>query len=266
MAKGENGSTEEKKVKKRQTKEAKAAAEAKDKYLSASSDLEWAAEKLKPAWEAWKYARACKYIREHLRVQPGFPEEKILFCDLCGVLSHRFGNIAIRIAMKGLMKKFTYDAIMIPESRGFLVGALGAAKLKVPIILARKPGKSPFETYEASHKIEYGEEEVVLQAQKLDFVPVLKRCHKQDRKPRILLLDDLRATGGTLIIMSELAALAGCEVAGYTTLTDLVDIPMPTEIDREMFAAALMLSDDELREIADKTEKKIRKLKAKGLI
>lgn len=214
--------------------------------------------------KAKRLAKARKYILKHLRVKPNFPDAEILFCDVCGVLSQLHGPRAIYTTVLALVEQFEFDAVMVPESRGFLIGMLIAALLDKPIILARKKGKLPFLTFKASQKIEYGDSEVTLYVQELDFVPIKKKCAKENRKPRILLADDLIAIGGTQKMLRELVMAAGCEVAGIMTLFRLKDIQMPEVLKPYQSAFGFEFTKADLLAIESKTKVKIEKFRENG--
>lgn len=242
MAKVRNGSTEN------QTQEASGESKEAKKRRKIEE---------KRAKDKRRLAKSTAYIRKHLRVQPNFPQEGILFCDISGVLCHKKGARAIRDVMLAQIKEFDYDAIIVPEARGFIVGMLVASDLKVPIILARKPGKLPFRTYEASGGSEY--EDLILQAHRKDLESVRKKCAKLGHTPRVLIVDDLAATGGTLVVLRELLRMGDCEAAGCVTLIDLATHPIPNELKDLRFQAAFSIFDDELKRIYDEQQQKKKK-------
>jgi len=132
-----------------------------------------------------------------IRKVPDFPHEGILFYDITGILGspeafrHVNQSLAKLYAGKGLA------GIAVVESRGFVFGAPLAHSLGVPLILVRKKGKLPGKTLQKAYALEYGE--AVIEVQPHD-VPV---------GGKILVVDDLLATGGTLKAAAELLEAAG---------------------------------------------------------
>lgn len=152
-------------------------------------------------------------IRERLRAAvrdiPDFPKEGIVFKDITTLL---LDPEAHALAVKALADPFRADPpdqIMGVESRGFIFGSTLAYELGVGLILARKPGKLPGETESVSYELEYGTDAL--------------EVHKDAIKPgaKILVVDDLLATGGTARGAVELVERLGGQVAGVVFLIEL---------------------------------------------
>ncbi|HCT92103.1 MAG TPA: adenine phosphoribosyltransferase [Lachnospiraceae bacterium] len=162
-----------------------------------------------------------KKIEEYVRSIPDFPEPGIIFRDVTSVLQDADG---LRLAIDSLQEKIgdlQPDLIVGLESRGFIFGMPLAYNLHVPFIPIRKKGKLPCETVEASYELEYGSATIEM--------------HKDAVRPgqRVVIVDDLIATGGTveaavhlveelggkvvkIVFLMELAGLKGREkLAGY---------------------------------------------------
>lgn len=144
-----------------------------------------------------------------IRDIPDFPKPGILFKDITPVLKD---PQLCRDIIEGFVEKLQdiqVDAVAGLESRGFLFGMLLANRLNIPFIPIRKKGKLPFKTCSESYQLEYGRatievhEDAVISGSK------------------ILIHDDLLATGGTAVAASNLVEKLGAEVVGYTFLISL---------------------------------------------
>ncbi len=141
-----------------------------------------------------------------------FPKPGILFYDITGVLVNPDAFKFCLDKMVELYKDAKLDAVAGVESRGFVFAAPLAEKLGIPLILIRKKGKLPGDTYSCKYALEYGvaEDEV----------------HKKDIKKgqKILVIDDLIATGGTLAAAKNLIEQGGAEVAEFFGIIGLPEL------------------------------------------
>ncbi|MCA1949911.1 adenine phosphoribosyltransferase [Gracilinema caldarium] len=137
-----------------------------------------------------------------IRKVPDFPKKGILFYDITSILANPKAFAYCLDAMEDLYRNESIDAVAAIESRGFVFAAPFADRLGIPLILIRKKGKLPGKTISKKYQLEYGEAEIEVHP---DDVPVGKR---------VLVVDDLIATGGTLRAATDLIAAAGAEVAG----------------------------------------------------
>ena len=135
-----------------------------------------------------------------IRKIEGFPKEGILFYDITSILSNPVAFSYCISEMVNLYKGKSIDGIVAVEARGFLFAAPVAEKLGIPLILARKKGKLPGKVIEKSFALEYGED--VIQIQKCDI----------KKNEKLLLIDDLVATGGTLKAAAEIIEETGAKV------------------------------------------------------
>ena len=150
-----------------------------------------------------------KKLEDYVITIPDFPEEGIMFRDITGILKEADG---IRLAEDELMEKLEgveFDAIVGLESRGFLFGMPMAYTMQKPFIPIRKKGKLPRETVERTYDLEYGTATIDV--------------HKEDifEGEKLVLVDDLLATGGTMEAACRLVESLGGEVVKILFLLEL---------------------------------------------
>lgn len=147
-----------------------------------------------------------------IRRVPDFPKKGILFYDITGILVNPDAFKLCIDQMIELYKDKKFDAIAAVESRGFIFAAPLAEKLGIPLVLIRKKGKLPGETYSCSYSLEYGSAEI--------------EVHKADIKKgqKFLVIDDLIATGGTLAATKNLISQGGAEVTDFFGVVGLPDL------------------------------------------
>ncbi len=151
-----------------------------------------------------------KSLKAFIRDVPGFPKEGITFKDITPLLrdKEKFGKAVDLIAGKFKGKKI--DFILSVESRGFIFGAAVAYKLGVGLVPIRKEGKLPYETYSVTYDLEYGK----------DTLEIHRDAFRKG--DRVLIVDDLLATGGTSKAAIELVEKMGGKVVGLAFLIELV--------------------------------------------
>tara|TARA_B100001287_G_C22553126_1_gene467833 strand:- start:227 stop:766 length:540 start_codon:yes stop_codon:yes gene_type:complete len=132
-------------------------------------------------------------IKESIRTVPDFPKKGIQFRDITSMLEspEAFNKALIDMTAECMM--FEATKIVAIESRGFLFGSPLARDMELPLILARKPGKLPNPTYQRNYTLEYGEATLHIQ-QNSNLKP----------KDKIVIIDDLIATGGTAMALATL--------------------------------------------------------------
>jgi adenine phosphoribosyltransferase len=143
-----------------------------------------------------------------VRGYPDFPSPGILFQDLCPV----FAEPQLRRSIgSAIAERFRggFDRVLAVEARGFVVGALVADASDRPLVLARKKGKLPGTLLSAAYALEYGT--AVLELQHDAF----------GAGERVLVVDDVLATGGTLAAAASLVTEAGATVAGFGVVLEL---------------------------------------------
>jgi len=144
-----------------------------------------------------------------IRAVPDFPKPGILFRDITPVLEDPLLCRAITEGFRERLQDVPIDAIAGIESRGFLFGMPLALALGVPFLTVRKKGKLPWKTVSYKYDLEYGSAEVEM--------------HVDSVKPgmRVLVHDDLLATGGTATAAAELVRMQGGTLAGFSFLIEL---------------------------------------------
>lgn len=148
-------------------------------------------------------------LKDHIRSIPDFPKPGILFYDISTLLAHPDAWQVALGRMAKLISRHQPDILAGIESRGFLVAAPLAAKLGIGFCMIRKPGKLPGEVVSHEYELEYGSD--TIQIQKDAVAP----------GQRVVVLDDLLATGGTLAASLELFDKVGAEVVGSACIIEL---------------------------------------------
>lgn len=168
------------------------------------------------------------YLLNSIRDIEDFPKPGIKFKDITTLL----GNVeAFTLLMDHLVERYSnveIDYIAGIESRGFIFGAALAARLKTRFVPIRKPGKLPYTTISEKYSLEYGVDEVCIH---IDAFQSVKK-----EKPKVLLIDDLIATGGTATAAVNLINKAGaecveaCFIINLTFLQGDLDIKKTTSV------------------------------------
>ena len=150
-----------------------------------------------------------KTVADYVRTIPDFPEPGIMFRDVTTVLQDPDGFKLAIDEMQNLLKDVDFDVIAGTESRGFIFGTPLAYNLHKPFVLVRKKGKLPAETVEMEYDLEYGSAVIEM--------------HKDSIKPgqKVVLVDDLIATGGTMEAAAKLVEKLGGEVVKMLFLMEL---------------------------------------------
>jgi adenine phosphoribosyltransferase len=148
-------------------------------------------------------------LLDYLPGVPDFPKPGILFRDISPLLANPAAFKEAITQLEGLAQGFDYTHILGIESRGFIFGSALAHHVHKGLVLARKPNKLPLVTHRESYGLEYGIDALELQQSSLP------------KHAKVLLLDDVLATGGTLIAADKLVRSAGFEVCGAITLLEI---------------------------------------------
>lgn len=154
-----------------------------------------------------------KKLEEYVRSIPDFPEPGIIFRDVTSILQDADG---LKLAIDSIMEKIgdpdQIDAIVGTESRGFIFGMPVAYNLHKPFLLVRKKGKLPCETVSREYELEYGTATIEM--------------HKDSIQPdqRVVIIDDLIATGGTVEAAAKLVEELGGRVVKIVFLMELAGL------------------------------------------
>lgn len=150
-----------------------------------------------------------KTVKDYVTSIPDFPEKGIIFRDITSVLSDADGLKLAVDQMQEKLQGIEFDAVAGLESRGFLFGMPIAYNLGKPFIPVRKKGKLPRETVSESYELEYGTAEIEI--------------HKDDIRPgmKVVVIDDLIATGGTLKAAARLIEKLDASVVKMVCLLEL---------------------------------------------
>lgn len=148
-------------------------------------------------------------FKSYIRVIPDWPQPGIRFKDITTLLKDRRAYVAAVDALVERYRGERIDLVAGPEARGFVIGAPLAYALGVGFVPVRKSGKLPAETVEAEYDLEYGKDRLAV--------------HKDAIAPgqRVLIADDLLATGGTIATTVKLVRQLGGEVVGAAFLIEL---------------------------------------------
>ena len=151
-------------------------------------------------------------LTSKIRSIPDFPTKGILFRDITPLLADAEALSCAIDCLADPFKDKGIDVVAAVEARGFIFGSAVAKTLGAGFVPIRKKGKLPFETHSVSYGLEYGKDVVEI--------------HTDAVKPgtKVLMVDDLLATGGTMAAACELIEKLGARIVGLTFLVELVDL------------------------------------------
>jgi adenine phosphoribosyltransferase len=150
-----------------------------------------------------------EHLKAKIRQVPDFPKPGILYYDITTLLRDPVGLAEAIDAMADPFRDQQIDLVLGIESRGFILGAAVADRLRAGFVPARKPGKLPSDTVRQSYDLEYGTDALEIHKDAIE--------HGQ----RVLIVDDLLATGGTASATVALVRQTGGEIAGMAFLVEL---------------------------------------------
>ncbi len=152
-------------------------------------------------------------LKKHIRSIPDYPKKGILFRDITTLIKNPEAFKFTNDKIIEIAKKVKFDKVSAIESRGFVFASAVSYILNKPFILLRKKNKLPAETHSVDFTLEYGEATI--------------EVHKDSiqRGEKILIIDDLIATGGTAEAAAKLIEISGGVVAGFIFVINLFDLP-----------------------------------------
>ena len=153
-----------------------------------------------------------KRLEDYVISIPDFPEPGIIFRDVTGILQDANGLQLAIDSIQGMLEGVDFDVIVGPESRGFIFGVPVAYNMKKSFVPARKKGKLPREIVSAEYNLEYG--------------TAIVEIHKDAIKPgqKVVIIDDLIATGGTIEAIIKLVEELGGEVVKLCFVMELAGL------------------------------------------
>ena len=152
-------------------------------------------------------------LKKHIRSIPDYPKKGILFRDITTLIKDAKAFKYTNDKIVEIAKKIEFDKVAAIESRGFVFASTVSHKLEKPFILLRKKNKLPAEVHSVDFELEYGTATI--------------EVHKDsiEKGDKILIIDDLIATGGTAEAAAKIVKISGGKVAGFIFVINLFDLP-----------------------------------------
>ena len=152
-------------------------------------------------------------LKKYIRSIPDYPKKGILFRDITTLIKNPEALKYTNYKIIEISKKIEFDKVSAIESRGFIFASTISYALNKPFILLRKKNKLPADTHSVDFELEYGKATI--------------EVHKDsiDKDDKVLVIDDLIATGGTAEAAAKLIEISGGKVAGFIFIINLFDLP-----------------------------------------
>ena len=170
-------------------------------------------------------------LRQHIRDIPDFPKPGILFRDITPLLREPTGWAEVIQRLAAVCDRLEPDLIVGIESRGFIVGTALATHLNKGFVPVRKPGKLPGEVIGIDYTLEYGRDRLEIHADALAD------------HPKVMLVDDLLATGGTASASAELVTKAGGQLVGCGFVIELAELAGRSKLPEGVPIESLIIYD-----------------------
>jgi len=152
-------------------------------------------------------------LKKHIRSIPDYPKKGILFRDITTLIKDAKAFKFTNDKIIELAKKIDFDKVAAIESRGFVFASTVSYQLEKPFILLRKKNKLPAEVHSVDFELEYGTATIEIHKDSIE------------KGEKILIIDDLIATGGTAEAAAKIVEISGGEVAGFIFVINLFDLP-----------------------------------------
>ena len=162
-----------------------------------------------------------------IRDVPDFPRAGIVFKDITPLLADPVGLRSCVDELVAPFENHSVDLVAAPEARGFVVGSMAADRLDAGFVPLRKRGKLPRETLHADYELEYGAERLEMHTDAIA------------KQARVLIVDDVLATGGTAAASARLVRLGGGDVVGFSFIVELVFLDGRRQLGGAYIAAAI---------------------------
>ena len=151
-------------------------------------------------------------LKKHIRSIPDYPKKGILFRDITTLIKDANAFRYTNDKIIELAKNIDFDKVAAIESRGFIFASTVSYNLKKPFILLRKKNKLPAETHSVDFQLEYGKATIEIHKDSIE------------KNEKILIIDDLVATGGTADAAAKLIEMSGGKVAAFVFIINLFDL------------------------------------------
>ena len=168
-------------------------------------------------------------LKKYIRSIPDYPKKGILFRDITTLLKDSSAFVFTIDSIVNLIKNQDFDKIVAVESRGFVFASAVAYKLSKPLIMVRKKNKLPSDTYSEEFELEYGKA----------TVEIHKDSVKKNEK--VVIIDDLIATGGTAKATAKLVEKSGGKVESFVFVINLFDLGGKKILEKESYKTLALI-------------------------
>ena len=151
-------------------------------------------------------------LKKYIRSIPDYPKKGILFRDITTLIKDKQAFKYTADKMAEIAKRLNFEKVVAIESRGFIFASAVAYRLSKPLILIRKKNKLPAETYSEDFELEYGKATIEIHKDSIE------------KKEKVIIIDDLIATGGTAEAASKLVKKSGGEIESFIFVINLFDL------------------------------------------
>ena len=169
-------------------------------------------------------------LKKHIRSILDYPKKGILFRDITTLIKNKEAFKECIDQMSKIINKLNYDKIAAVESRGFIFASPLSYNLSKPYILMRKKNKLPAEKYSVDFELEYGKATLEMHKDSINS------------KEKIIIIDDLIATGGTANAAVQLIELSGGKVSGFIFVINLFDLGGQDELKKKSYFAESLIN------------------------